>query len=47
MLSVAHQTRVYLALEAVDMRKQFDGLWAQAGFENPRHLSPRHPYFAI
>lgn len=30
MLSLTNQTRILLALEPVDMRKQFDGLWAVA-----------------
>ncbi|NBB79109.1 MAG: IS66 family insertion sequence element accessory protein TnpB [Verrucomicrobia bacterium] len=30
MLSLPAGTRIYLAVEAVDMRKQFDGLWAVA-----------------
>ena len=30
MLSISHPTRVYLATQPVDMRKQFDGLWALA-----------------
>jgi transposase len=30
MLSLPAATRIYLAVEAVDMRKQFDGLWAVA-----------------
>jgi transposase len=29
-LGLPAQTRVYLALEPVDMRKQYDGLWASA-----------------
>ena len=30
MLSFPHALRVYLAVEAVDMRKHFDGLWTLA-----------------
>jgi transposase len=30
MLSFPHALRVFLAVEAVDMRKHFDGLWALA-----------------
>ena len=30
MLNLPAGTRIYLAVEAVDMRKQFDGLWAVA-----------------
>ncbi len=30
MLSFPHTLRIYLAVEAVDMRKHFDGLWALA-----------------
>ena len=30
MLSLPNQVRVFLAVEPVDMRKQFDGLWAVA-----------------
>ncbi|MBC2592654.1 IS66 family insertion sequence element accessory protein TnpB [Ruficoccus amylovorans] len=30
MLSLPHQLRVFVAVEPVDMRKQFDGLWAVA-----------------
>jgi transposase len=30
MLSFPHSLRIYLAVEAVDMRKHFDGLWALA-----------------
>lgn len=30
MLSLPQQTRVFLAVEPVDMRKSFDGLWAVA-----------------
>jgi len=30
MLSVPAQTRIFLALEPVDMRKQHNGLWAEA-----------------
>lgn len=29
-LGLPAQTRIYLALEPVDMRKQYDGLWALA-----------------
>lgn len=39
MLGLPAQTRVLLAVEPVDMRKQFDGLWAVASHhlkENPR-----------
>jgi transposase len=31
MLSFSTTQRIYLALEPVDMRKQFNGLWALAG----------------
>ena len=30
MFSFPHQTKVYLAVHAVDMRKSFNGLWAEA-----------------
>lgn len=30
MFSFTNQTRVYLAVKPVDMRKSFDGLWAEA-----------------
>lgn len=30
MLGFPHTLRIYLAVEPVDMRKQFNGLWAQA-----------------
>ncbi|MDP0501883.1 MAG: IS66 family insertion sequence element accessory protein TnpB [Verrucomicrobiota bacterium JB022] len=30
MLNLPSQTRVFLAVEPVDLRKQFDGLWAVA-----------------
>lgn len=30
MFTFASQTRVYLAVDAVDMRKSFNGLWAEA-----------------
>ena len=30
MFSFPHQTRVFLSVEAVDMRKSFHGLWAEA-----------------
>jgi transposase len=30
MFSFPHQTKVYLAVAAVDMRKSFNGLWAEA-----------------
>jgi len=31
MFGFPHQTKVYLAVAAVDMRKSFNGLWAEAG----------------
>lgn len=30
MLAFPHSVRIYVALEPVDMRKQYDGLWAAA-----------------
>ncbi|GHC05847.1 IS66 family insertion sequence element accessory protein TnpB [Cerasicoccus arenae] len=30
MLTLSHQLRIFVAVEPVDMRKQFDGLWAVA-----------------
>jgi transposase len=30
-LGLANMTRIYLAVEPVDMRKQYEGLWAMAG----------------
>jgi transposase len=30
-LGLPAKTRIYLAVEPVDMRKQYDGLWALAG----------------
>lgn len=30
LLSIPHHTRIFVAVEPVDMRKQFDGLWAVA-----------------
>lgn len=40
MLAFLHSIRIYVALEPVDMRKQYDGLWAAAQrqlSEDPKH----------
>jgi transposase len=40
MLAFPHSIRIYVALEPVDMRKQYDGLWAAAQQqlnEDPKH----------
>ena len=33
MLAFPHSVRLYVALEPVDMRKQYDGLWAAASVQ--------------
>ena len=40
MLAFPHSIRIYVALEPVDMRKHYDGLWAAAQeqlSEDPKH----------
>ena len=40
MLAFPHSVRIFVALEAVDMRKSFNGLWTAASerlLEDPKH----------
>lgn len=44
MYAFAHSVRIYVAVEPVDMRKQYDGLWAavqQYLGENPKQGASR------
>jgi hypothetical protein len=38
MLTFPSALKIYLAIEPVDMRKQFNGLWSQAGGAKRGHV---------